>query len=103
VVTVVGYASSTAKILVIIPSLRTEIRKADLATHQHISLDVTKASHQDNQRTPHLTISQFLFDWDTSNGGASSLCLDEWPPSAFEAVEVLCKGRIYRTYVNMSN
>jgi hypothetical protein len=64
-----------------------------------ISLDAAKVSHQDDQRAPHLTISQFLFDRDTSNGGTSSLRLDEWSPSAFNAIEVLRKGCICHTYM----
>ena len=97
--TVIRYASSTPEVLVIILGLGTEIRKADLVTTLTISLDAAKVSHQDNQRAPHLTISQFLFDRDTSNGGTGSLCLDEGPPSAFETIEVLCKGGICRTYM----
>jgi hypothetical protein len=73
VATVIGYASSTPEVLVIILGLGTEVGKAD----------------PDDQRAPHLTISQFLFDRNTSNGGTGSLRLDEWSPSAFEAIEVL--------------
>jgi hypothetical protein len=99
---IVEYVSSSAEVLVIILGLGTEVRKANLATHQQFFIKVI-FSHQDYQRAPHFAIPQFLFDRDTANGGPSSLGLDEWPPPPFETIEVLGKGGIYRAYMSKSN
>jgi hypothetical protein len=100
---VIEYVDTPAKVFVIILGLGTEVRKANLKIHQRSSLTPPKGPHQDDQRAPHLTVPQFLFNKNTSDSGLGSLCLDVRSPPAFEAIEVLCKGRICRTYVRTSD